>query len=259
MINDEPILIQGLPTLKQIAAGLDHVLFLSADGEVFAMGDDTFGQCGTGGEGRAMAAPFYEARQGKPARVEFPVDRELKRQPKITKVVCGYRHNLAITEHGHVYGWGYNNQQQLSYSTEYQDVDNPMHAIFTPLRIGGPLTDLFVVNAAAGEEISFFVGHGKKAGLVFEQVYACGNNLKGTLGINRTSHLMDLTLVPDISDLFDEKDEPLMLNNLVCGRRHCLALFDYGAFMFWGENHVGQLGNRKRAFLESPYPSRKFE
>ena len=75
-----------------------------------------------------------------------------------------------------------------------------MHAIFTPTRIGGPLLDLFVINAAAGEEMSLFVAHGKKAGLIFEQVYACGNNLKGTLGINRTSHLMDLTLVQDMSD-----------------------------------------------------------
>ena len=29
--------------------------------------------------------------------------------------------------------------------------------------------------------------------------------------------------------------------------------------MFWGDNQVGQLGNRKRSFIESPYPSRKFE
>lgn len=29
--------------------------------------------------------------------------------------------------------------------------------------------------------------------------------------------------------------------------------------MYWGDNQVGQLGNRKRAFLESPYPSKKFE
>jgi len=29
--------------------------------------------------------------------------------------------------------------------------------------------------------------------------------------------------------------------------------------LYWGDNQVGQLGNRKRAFLESPYPSKKFE
>jgi len=38
-----------------------------------------------------------------------------------------------------------------------------------------------------------------------------------------------------------------------------MASFDYGAFVFWGDNHKGQLGNRKRSFVESPYPSKKFE
>jgi hypothetical protein len=38
-----------------------------------------------------------------------------------------------------------------------------------------------------------------------------------------------------------------------------MAVFDYGAFFAWGDNEVGQLGNRKRAFIESPFPKRKFE
>ena len=155
------------------------------------------------------------------------------------KIACGFRHSLAITENGKLYGWGYNNQQQLSHSQEDADEASPMHAIFTPQRITRPLEDLFVMDAACGEEISIIVAHGKKAGIIFEQVYACGNNLKGSLGINRTSHLQDLTLVPDLSDLFDEKEEALMVNHLQCGRRHCVATFDFGAFMFWGDNQVG--------------------
>lgn len=38
-----------------------------------------------------------------------------------------------------------------------------------------------------------------------------------------------------------------------------MATFDYGAFYFWGDNENGQLGNRKRSFIESPFPKRKFE
>ena len=38
-----------------------------------------------------------------------------------------------------------------------------------------------------------------------------------------------------------------------------MAVFDYGAFFVWGDNEVGQLGNRKRSFMESPFPRRKFE
>ena len=205
-----------------------------------------------------MTAPFFEARHRTPIKVKIPLDAKKQPQP-VVKLVCGFRHSLAITKNGKIYGWGYNNQQQLSHSTEYADQNSPMHAIFAPTRLLGPLADLFVVDAAAGEEMSIIVAQGKKAGLIFEQVYACGNNLKGSLGINRPSHLQDLTLVPDLSDLFDETEQALMIEHIQCGRRHCVAKFDYGGFKFWGDNQVGQLGNRKRSYLESPYPSKKFE
>jgi alpha-tubulin suppressor-like RCC1 family protein len=83
-----------------IGCGSDHFIGLTNDGKVFAMGDDTFGQCGQSGEGRSSTAPFFEKRLGKPKQVELP--------EKIKKVVCGYRHNLAISESGKLYGWGYN-------------------------------------------------------------------------------------------------------------------------------------------------------
>ena len=72
----------------------------------------------------------------------------------------------------------------------------------------------------------------------------------------------DLTLIEDISDLydpFDENQSPLQVQKLSCGRRHCMVSFEYGAFFFWGDNESGQLGNRKRSFIESPFPKRKFE
>jgi alpha-tubulin suppressor-like RCC1 family protein len=73
-------------------------------------------------------------------------------------------------------------------------------------------------------------------------------------------------LIEDISELFDTNEDnsigglkPLHVSSLSCGRRHCMATFDYGSFFFWGDNEHGQLGNRKRSFSESPYPKRKFE
>lgn len=74
--------------------------------------------------------------------------------------------------------------------------------------------------------------------------------------------MTDFTLVEDVSELFDSVDEhqqPLHIKKLVCGRRFCMAAFDYGAFFVWGDNEVGQLANRKRSFVESPYPKPKFE
>ena len=64
----------------------------------------------------------------------------------------------------------------------------------------------------------------------------------------------------DISGFVDlYNNQPLKINNLTCGRRHCVATFNYGAFFIWGDNEFGQLGDRKRRFLESPFPKSKFE
>ena len=51
-VDDAPVKITDLRDIKQIACGIDHVLFLDKKGDVYAMGDDTFGQCGAGGEDR---------------------------------------------------------------------------------------------------------------------------------------------------------------------------------------------------------------
>ena len=170
---------------------------------------------------------------------------------------------MAITEKGSLFGWGYNNMLQLSNSDKYQDPDSPSHAIFEPVKIEGELERKFVTDAAAGEEHSLIQCEIRRDDRpISELVYACGNNLRGQLGINRTSHLTDLTLVEDISELYDGMDDkrsPLHIAGLACGRRHCLANFEYGAFFFWGDNEAGQLGNRKRSFLESPFPFFKFE
>ena len=146
---DEPILVKDLSNIKSISCGSDHFIALSQDGKVFAMGDDTFGQCGQSSEGRSTTAPFFEKRYGKPVQVQIP--------EKVLKVVSGYRHNLAITEQGNIFGWGYNNQQQLAHSDEYAQEENPWHAIFTPMPIKRDLEGKFVVDAACGEEFSLIL------------------------------------------------------------------------------------------------------
>jgi len=94
---------------------------------------------------------------------------------KVTKVVCGYHHSLAITESGALYGWGYNNMLQLSNSDKYQDPDSPLHAIFQPIKLEGELENKVVVNASAGEEHTIvqaqIIRDGKP---IHELMYGCG-------------------------------------------------------------------------------------
>ena len=99
----QPVHVKDLKNIKQIGCGQDHFIALDNTGKLWAMGDDTFGQCGQGGEGRSMVAPFFEKRFGKPVLVPL--------EARVEKIICGYRHNLAITTAGKLFGWGYNNQQ----------------------------------------------------------------------------------------------------------------------------------------------------
>lgn len=46
LLVDKALAVKDLPPIKQISAGVDHFLCLDTKGQVWAMGDDTFGQCG---------------------------------------------------------------------------------------------------------------------------------------------------------------------------------------------------------------------
>ena len=101
-------------------------------------------------------APFFERRLRKPEYVPMP--------EKVVKIATGYRHSLAITEKGSLFGWGYNNMQQLSNADMYADPDNPAHALFEPAKLGGELEGKFVVDAAAGEEHTIVVTQIRRQG-----------------------------------------------------------------------------------------------
>lgn len=67
-------------------------------------------------------------------------------------------------------------------------------------------------------------------------------------------------MIEDVSGFVDQNtNKPLHITNVACGRKHCILTFEYGAFFIWGDNENGQLGDKKRRFLESPYPKAKFE
>ena len=46
LLTENPIHVKDLKNIKMLSSGSDHLLALTYDGKVWAMGDDTFGQCG---------------------------------------------------------------------------------------------------------------------------------------------------------------------------------------------------------------------
>lgn len=42
-------------------------------------------------------------------------------------------------------------------------------------------------------------------------------------------------------------DQKVTVEQIQCGKGHCLALLNIGYIMEWGDNECGQLGNKKRS------------
>ena len=90
----------------------------------------------------------------------------------------------------------------MSHGDEYSLDENPWHAIFHPVKFGKDIEGKVVLDAAGGEEFTIIHVRDPKNGNV-EEIYGCGNNLRGQLGINRVSHLQDLMIVEDVSGFVD--------------------------------------------------------
>lgn len=86
-----------------MASGYDHISFLDKEGRIFAMGDDTYGQCGNPD---IIGSPSER-------RVRFPV--QIHGLKRVTRLVCGGHHTIVIDENKCVFGWGSNSHLQLSH------------------------------------------------------------------------------------------------------------------------------------------------
>lgn len=87
-------------------------------------------------------------------------------------------------------------------------------------------------------------------------MYGCGRNLRGQLGIGVLRHIIDIHKVEQLSnykiDTEEKKNMNIEVKKIACGLNHCMALLNIGLIMEWGDNEMGQLGNKKRSYTENP-------
>ncbi|MFJ9113622.1 RCC1 domain-containing protein [Streptomyces sp. NPDC102283] len=94
-----PDRVQGMPKVKQIAAGFDFSLALLENGKVYAWGRGVHGQIGIG------------------SRATSSVPRQVTGLENIVAISAGGHHALALTADGTVKSWGYNLYGQLGNSS----------------------------------------------------------------------------------------------------------------------------------------------
>ena len=113
--NPTPTLV-GLPgefgPVTQVAAGGDHSLVVTASGQLYAFGDNLFGQLGSSANSGTTNPDPTPTLVGLPSEIG-----------PVTQVAASGAHSLAVTASGQLYAFGENQAGQLSSSAN--NVPNP--------------------------------------------------------------------------------------------------------------------------------------
>ena len=190
-------------SVAQIAGGADHALALLSDGSIYAWGDNTYGELGTG----------TNTGSSTPTRVVLPVG------VVPVSVAAGAFTSAFVAADGTLYTWGLNNVGQLGEGT------NTNESIPTQATLPAGT----VVTA-----VSFGAAH-LLALTSTGAVYAAGGNTAGQLGNN--------TVSPAATPVPVHLPANVSAIDVAAGQGHSLAVTSDGGVLAWGDNSHGELGN----------------
>jgi hypothetical protein len=192
-----------------VSAGGNHSLALTESGDVYACGDNTYGQLGQSN------SPVYSAIW---LKIYFQ-----GLTNRIVSVVAGADHNLAVDEGGGVWVWGRNNYGQLGKSRSVAER--------TPSKLNlGKINDVDVIakSVAAGFSHSLILTTLTTDGKVF----GFGRNNSGQAGqVATTSFVTTPTLISGLSGI----------RLISAGTDSSFAINQTGRLYSWGYNSYGEL------------------
>ncbi|MGN0106776.1 MAG: RCC1-like domain-containing protein, partial [Hominilimicola sp.] len=199
-----------LTNVVKIAAGAKHALALTADGTLYAWGQNENGQLGTGN--------YTDSTYPKAVNIN-----------DVRDIAAGEAHSVAVTNSGRVYVWGSNDSGQIGFKIgDSANVVTPKLAT----DYGESKYLESIVGIAAG-------GHHTAAVSASGTVYTWGRNVNGQLGNG------DNTRYDVPRELIIDKDSTFYQNivKLSASDEHSMAVSADGDVYSWGYNYYGQLGD----------------
>ncbi|GFH12745.1 UV-resistance 8 protein, partial [Haematococcus lacustris] len=191
--------------VASVAGGAEHSIAATSQGKVFGWGWGRYGNLGTGQlEDKLVPTPA------------IALD-----AVHISKVNCGWRHSVAVSNHGVLYAFGWGKYGQLGHG------DNTDQPTATP------------VAALQGKVVVEVVG-GWRHTLATDSsgsLWGWGWNKFGQLGLGDTVDRNTPCLVASL--------DGSGISLLASGWRHSLAVTQAGAVYSWGRGVNGQLGLRE--------------
>ncbi|KAI5616862.1 putative E3 ubiquitin-protein ligase HERC3, partial [Silurus asotus] len=203
----KPELVGALDAQKiaGVACGQAHSLALSEQGQVFAWGAGERGQLGLGTAEEAIRVP-----------------RLIKKlcEHRISQVICGNQHCIALSKDGQLFTWGQNSSGQLGLGKGETSSLSPQ-----PLK---SLCGIPLAQISAGGDHSFALS-------LSGAVFGWGRNSAGQLGLNDEQ---DRAVPCHIKFLRSQK-----VVYISCGEEHTAALTKDGGLFTFGNGSRGQLGH----------------
>ncbi len=204
--------LPGGVTATALATGGYHTLAIGSDGNLYAWGDNGFGQLGDGTTNSTSS----------PEEITLPGGV----QP--TEIAAGIYDSFAVGSDGRVYAWGDNSLAELGNGTTTTAT--------TPVAVSLP-AGLTFHGLAAGNYTTFAIGSNGT-------LYGWGYNDKGQLGDN--------TVTTPLSPITVSLPAGVQAADVAAGLHSALAVSTTGQVYAWGGNDYGQLGDGTTNASEKP-------
>jgi alpha-tubulin suppressor-like RCC1 family protein len=207
--------------VTQAATGGDFSLVVTASGQLYTFGADSYGKLGYTA-GRAGAPPTDV-----PTPVTLP-----GATGAVVQAAGGFEHSLAVTSTGQLYAFGSNESGQLGVQTNSGTYERNA----TPTLVSLPGVTGPVIKAAAG-------GRHSLALTASGQLYAFGNNRQGELGSAIGEGGENYSFSNPTPRLVKLPGASGPVAQIAAGAYFSLAATFTGQLYAFGENSEGQLGN----------------
>ncbi|KAL4588365.1 hypothetical protein LXL04_001249 [Taraxacum kok-saghyz] len=235
---------QGI-TVKMVAAGAEHTVAITEDGDLYGWGWGRYGNLGLGDRKDRNIPEKVSIISGE----------------KMVQVACGWRHTISVTSSGDLYTYGWSKYGQLGHG-DFKDHLVPhkldaLHGQFISQISGGwrhtmALTSEGKLYGWGWNKVRIvisFLNNLNKLKLPFNEyyyVYSLGKLVLETIKIIafqcKSNFQMSRHIIfsCDIHIAFFNK-----VGQISCGWRHTLAVSEKGNVFSWGRGTNGQLGHKE--------------
>lgn len=195
--------------IKSINVSNNTSFCISDNGNVYSFGSNLYGELGIGLDTSKSYIPI-----------------KIENLSNIKEIYTGNHHIFAIDNHNKLFGWGYNNYNQLGLDSN--DILYNINLIYLPHLINFKYG--IILKIAASKYHSLFLTNNLKKK---NKVYSCGYGYYGSLGHNNPK---DYTL-KNILEL-----KKFNIIDISTGNNSSIVLSDSGIIFVFGNNSYFQLG-----------------